>query len=98
MYFTVSWDISASQPIWSQIDEQMRNCFKNLPQVRPVNTYYMVKVNSADQYNQIHKNLLTIAQQSTVKIHFIMSPLLNATGYKGWLPKDRWDKIGEVTR
>jgi hypothetical protein len=97
MHFTVSWDISAKEPQWSAIDEQMRNCFKNYPQVRPVNTYYMVKVTSARDYDQIHNALLNIAQNSSITIYFIMSPLLNTSGYKGWLPQDTWTKIAQIT-
>lgn len=97
MYFIVSWDISAVEPRWSQINEQMQNCFKTYPQIRPVNTFYMVKVTSGDQYNAIHDCLLNIAQNTKETIHFIMSPLLTVKGWKGYLPKDRWPKISELT-
>jgi hypothetical protein len=97
MYFIVSWDISAVEPQWSRIDEQMRNCFKTYQQIRPVNTYYIVKVANATQYEAIHTCLLNVAQSQTATVHFIISPLLTAQGFKGWLPKDRWPKISEIT-
>jgi hypothetical protein len=97
MYFIVSWDISASEPQWSPIDEKLRNCFKNYPHIRPVNTFYLVKVSNGDQYNQIHDCFLQIAKTSTLTVFFVMSPLLTSTGWKGWLPQDRWDKISNIT-
>jgi hypothetical protein len=99
MYFIVSWDIGTTEPAWSKINEQLRDCFKSFPQIRPVNTFYMVKVENAQQYQAIHDCLLKIAKESTtVKVHFVMSPLLSIAGWKGWLPQDRWTKIAEITK
>jgi hypothetical protein len=99
MYFIVSWDIGTTEPAWSKINEQLRDCFKGYEQIRPVNTFYMVKVANAQQYDAIHACLLKIAQNSTtVKVHFIMSPLLTVTGWKGFLPKDSWTKIAELAK
>ena len=98
MYFIVSWDIGTTEPAWSKIDEQLRNCFKGFQQIRPVNTFYMVKVANAQQYQAIYACLLKIAKDSTtVKVHFIISPLLTVSGWDGWLPQDRWPKIKEIT-
>lgn len=98
MYLIVSWDIGTGEPQWSKINTEMLNCFKSLPQVRPVNTYYMVKANEY-QHQQVHDSLLKIAQaySGKVSVNFIISPLLAARGYKGWLPQDRWNKISEIT-
>ena len=105
MYFIVSWDISAVEPQWGRIDEQMRNCLKNFAFVRPVNTYYMVKVSSEREYEAIHECLLNVAKAQTATVHFVSSPLFSGTGivkklgtsgYQGWLPQDRWTKIKEV--
>lgn len=101
MYFIVSWDISAVEPQWSRIDEQMRNCLKGFQQVRPVNTYYIVNVASAQQYEDINASLKRIAESQTAAVYFIMTPLytdpVTARNFRGWLPKDRWDKITPIT-
>jgi hypothetical protein len=97
MYFIVSWEISVRGSRWSEIDEQMRKCLKNFQHFRPVNTYYMVRVPSADKYDEIHARLLAVAQRGPETVYFVMSPLLTATGYHGWLPQDRWPKIAKIT-
>jgi hypothetical protein len=97
-YFIVSWDISSSEPTWSRIDEQLRNCFKHLPYLRPVNTFYMVKVSSQQQYNLVFTALQNVAERSTqVKVRFIASPMMNITGYNGWLDQDLWPKVRQIT-
>ena len=97
MHFTVSWNISAKEPRWSEINGQLYDCFKDNQHEHVVSTYYMVKVTSAIHYNTIHACLLKIAQDTTERIHFIVSPLLNVKGYKGYLPKDKWEKINQIT-
>jgi hypothetical protein len=101
MYFIVSWDISAVEPQWSRIDELMRNCIKGFPQVRPVNTYYIVKVATDQEYEQINTLLRGVAESQTAAVYFIMTPLyrlpVTATNFRGWLPKDLWEKITAIT-
>lgn len=99
VYFVVSWDISASNPVWSQIDERMRNCFANYRSIRPVNTFYMVKVANGDQYRTIFNALQRTAQtteENGTNIYFVMSPLFTVTGWDGWLQPDLWPKVAEV--
>lgn len=97
MYFVVSWDISASNPVWSQIDERLRKCFDDdYNWVRPVNTFYMVKISTAQQYQTILANLQAVAKDSPVNVNFIMSPPLTVTNWDGWLPQDTWTKVREI--
>jgi len=101
MYFIVSWDISAVEPQWSRIDEQMRNCLRGFESIRPVNTYYIVKVNSKQQYEDINTCLLKVAQAQTATVHYISTPLQSLShsisDFKGWLPKDQFPKITAIT-
>jgi hypothetical protein len=97
MYFIVSWDISAVNPRWSAIDEQMRNCFKGYTQLRPVNTFYMVKVASGNERNAILTALQAVAQQTSEDVFFVMSPVLTVSGWDGWLPQDKWELVKAIT-
>jgi len=99
VYFVVSWDISASNPTWSQIDERMRNCFANYHSIRPVNTFYMVKVANGDQYRSIFSALQRVAKDSEehgTNVYFIASPVLTMGGWDGWLQPDLWPKVAQV--
>ena len=97
MYFVVSWDISASNPTWSQIDERLRSCLAGYQSLRPVNTFYMVRVSNGDQHRTILAALQNVAGNSSVKVDLIMSPLLTVTGWDGWLQPDVWPKVAEIT-
>jgi hypothetical protein len=96
MHFTVSWDISAKEPRWSEINGQMYAVFKALPHTHLMSTYYMVKA-TAEQYNAVHDALLKIAKTTTETVYFLMSPLLSAAGWRGWLPQTKWDEIKKIT-
>jgi hypothetical protein len=93
VYFVVSWDISANNPVWSQIDERMRNCLTGYQSVRPVNTFYMVKVSNSNQHRTILAALQDIAANSHVMVKVVVSPLLTVTGWDGWLQPDEWPKV-----
>jgi hypothetical protein len=96
MHFIVSWDIATVEPRWSQINRQMQQCFNGHPQIRPVNTYYIIKVDSQDQYNTINTNLQKVAKAQAETVIFISTPLLLfKDGYIGLLAD--WAKVNEIT-
>lgn len=96
-YFLVSWDISASEPAWSQVDKRLRDCFEHLPYIKPVNTFYMIRVLTRDQYNQVFTALQTVAKNSVIQVRFIMTPILNNTGFDGWLDTEIWNGVRQIT-
>jgi hypothetical protein len=98
LYFIVSWDISAGNPTWSQVDERLRNCFARYQSFRPVNTFYVVKVSSGDQYRAILVALQDVAKSSPVNVYFIISPLLTVTDWDGWLQPDDWPKVFQIAQ
>jgi hypothetical protein len=97
MYFIVSWDISAENPLWREINEQMRNCFKNYTQLRPVNTYYLVKISSVEQHTQIYTKLKDVAKAASVGVEFIMTPAyIGKKGFVGIL-SEKWSDVNAIT-
>jgi len=97
MHFVVSWDIKAEGQEWDSINKEMKNCLSGYSWVRPLTTFYIVKVSSQSDWDSIQKNLVSIAKTAK-KVNFIMSPLMMGGRYDGWLPQDLWDSIRERTK
>jgi hypothetical protein len=97
MHFVVSWDIKAEGEKWKEVNKAMREAIGDYSWVRPLTTFYIIKVNSGNDWNIIQKNLVSIVKKFPEKIHFVMSPLMKGGGYNGWLPKDLWPEIRKRT-
>ena len=76
----------------------MKEKLKGYSWVRPLSTFYVVKVSSSDHRDQLIDQLVSVAKANTEKIHFVASPAMTGGGYNGWLPKDLWDKINQRTK
>lgn len=97
MHIAVSWDISAKEPRWGVLNDQMRDCFKGLSWVRPLSTFYIVRVDGESGRGRIQERLLSVATAVPETIHFVVSPLMPGGRYNGYLPKDTWSKVNERT-
>jgi len=96
VYFMVSWDIHADNPVWGQINERMQNCFAKYKSVCPLYTFYFVKVSNQGEYETILSALQEIAKSSQNPVYFAMSPLLTITGWGGWLNDPYWDQMRQI--
>lgn len=97
MHFIVSWDIQSEDKEWDEIDSQLKECLKGYSWVRPLSTFYIVRVPGQKEWERIKKNLQAVAESSTAKTHFVVSPLMYGGRYDGWLPKTAWPKIRKRT-
>jgi hypothetical protein len=100
MHFVVSWDIKTDPPNstrWKEINDAMKKGIGNYSWVRPLTTFYIVKVKAQADWNKIRNDLVEIAKKFGSEINFVMSPLISGGGYNGWLPGDLWAKIRERT-
>lgn len=97
MHFIVSWDIQSEDEKWDEIDSQLKECLKGYSWVRPLSTFYIVRVPGQEEWERIKGNLQAVAESSTAKTHFVISPLMYGGQYDGWLPKTAWSKIRERT-
>ena len=95
MHFVVSWDIKGKGQRWTEINDVMKEGLNGYAWVRPLTTFYIVKVNSQYDWNSVHENLLTVAKRYPNEVNFVMSPLMDGGGYNGWLPKYLWPNIRE---
>ena len=95
MHIAVSWDINAKEPRWGQLNEQMRKGLSGFSWVRPLTTFYIVKVAGEADRSIVLDRLTSIAKGAPV--HVVVSPVMSGGRYNGFLPKDMWAKINERT-
>jgi hypothetical protein len=95
MHVALSWDINASGARWTTINDALRGELKNYAWVRPLATFYIVNISTAEQRDGIVDALSAVARRFSETINFVVTPPMIGGGYNGWLPKDLWDKINE---
>ena len=97
MHIAITWDIGATGPRWTEIDERMRGALGQFSWVRPLTTFYGVRVAGNVDRRSIHANLLKVAKSVNEQVHFLISPLMASGRYDGYLAKDVWDKVNVRT-
>ena len=97
MHFIVSWDIQSEDKEWDEINAQLQECLEDYSWVRPLSTFYIVRVTGQEEWKGIKENLQAVAESSTAKTHFVISPLMDGGRYDGWLPKTAWPKVRKRT-
>jgi len=97
MHCVVSWDIKAEGQRWTEINDAIKEGLSGYSWVRPLTTFYIVKVNSQGDWDFIRENIVSLAKTYSKEVNFVMSPLMDGGRYNGWLPKDIWPKIRKRT-
>lgn len=97
MHFVVSWDLKSSGEKWTEQNEKMKAVLKPYSWVRPLSTFYIVKVNGQSDWDLIRNNL-TAVSESENKINFVMTPLMSGGSYNGMLPSKTWADINERSK
>ena len=97
MHFIVSWDIQAEDGKWDEINAQLKECIEDYSWVRPLSTFYIVRVSGPQEWQEIRDALVRVAESSTNRIHFVIGPLMCGGQYDGYLPKDIWPEIEKRT-
>lgn len=95
MHIVVSWDIKTAQPKWGEIDEKMKLCLNGYSWVRPLTTFYVLKIAGESERTVIRDRLLAVAKEAGVTVHFVISPAMAGGRYDGYLPSDSWAKLNE---
>lgn len=93
MHIVVSWDIKTKQPKWGEVDEKLKACLDGYSWVRPLTTFYVVKIGSESDRVQIRERLVNVAKSAGVTTHIVVSPAMSGGRYDGYLPSDSWPKI-----
>ena len=101
MHIIVSWDIYGTDAVKKEVGEQLRDQFKGFSWVRPLLSFYIVKLNEPEDRQSIREKLIRVAQQRKAqkqRINLVISPVIVAGAYSGFLPKDMWEKINLRTQ
>lgn len=98
MHVTLSWEITATGERWTQINNALKGALKGYSWVRPLKTLYVVKVDSAEDRQELKDSLLAVIRSTQEKVHLVITPPMDGGSYTGWLPRDLWDKINQRTK
>lgn len=97
MHIAVTWDISASGARWNEINDQMREVLRPFSWVRPLTTFFVVRVNRGGDRDTIRDGLVAIAKSVAEQVHFVVSPIMSPGRYDGYLPQDMWSELNQRT-
>lgn len=99
MHVVISWDIKTQGDSWTKLDDALRKAIGSYTWVRPLTTFYIVRISDPAHRELILDNLLAVAKASPqITIHIVISPVMSSGSYTGYLPKDMWDKINKRTQ
>jgi len=96
MHMIVAWDIAVC-PERDDIDDALRKCFARWSWVRPLTTFYLIKLKEADDRQNIRASLVDVAKRHPKEVSLLISPAIKGGGYAGWLKRSAWDKIRKRT-
>ena len=99
MHIIISWDIkNCENDEWNELNEKLRECINDYSWVKPLTTFYIVKLDSEKERKSIRENIVKICKVNKGKINIVISPVIYNGGYSGWLPHSMWDLIKERTK
>src|SRR3989442_7762540 len=98
MHIAVCWYIGATGERHGLIDVAMKGALKGYSWVQPLGSYYVVKVGGEADRQKIQQSLLAVAKSVPETVHYVISPLIPAGLYTGYLPQDTWPKLNETTQ
>lgn len=65
--------------------------------VRPLSTFYVVKISGEPDRLAIQNSLVAVASSAGAIVHFLITPPMIGGQYQGYLPTDNWPLINERT-
>ncbi|PKA16149.1 hypothetical protein [Leptospira haakeii] len=99
MHFVLSWDIhAANQQVHNKVTEELKLVIKPYAWVRPLNTFYIVKVQGQTQWDSILDGLVKVNNANNKIVNLVMTPLMQGGNYNGLLSKDLWNSINGLTK
>lgn len=97
MHIAVSWDISAPQPQWSEINSRLVTALGTRAWCRPVNTFYAVRVTGEPDREAVRLAMEAVAESSLVPFKYVISPVMQG-GYAGRLDNTvDWEPLNRIT-
>lgn len=93
MHFVISWDIKTQGERRSSIESLLFAGLKNFSWVRPLTTFYIVQINTLNDWNNLFNYFISISKYYQNEINFIMTPPMSGGRYNGLLPQNLWKDI-----
>ncbi len=75
MHFIVSWDVKEGGRLSREVNDAMIGSLYGYSWLRLLNTFYIVDIDSGQDWNIIQEKLLSAAQRYPGEINFLMSPI-----------------------
>jgi hypothetical protein len=97
MHFIVSWDIPSTHTNRQNIENQLVDTFREFPFVKPLTTYYIIKVDNQAQYSSIIQNLQNVGKTAGNKFKMLVSPIMNGGRYNGLHDNETWTLINQIS-
>ena len=98
MHIAVTWDINASsRERWNEINGKMVDVLQPFSWVRPLTTFYVVRLLVESERDLIADGLLAVAESVSEQVLFLVSPTMPSAQYRGYLPRDMWNELNQRT-
>ena len=99
MHVALGWSIPVPPDgaRWQQINDQLKAVIQNYSWVRPLPTFYVIKVASLEDRDAVVNGLIAVIKTLSEQVHFIASPPMVGGSYAGWLPSNLWTEINQRT-
>lgn len=75
MHVIISWEIRAAEEKHARIDNAMRMGLAGYSWIHPLSMFYILDIPSAFDWHIIQGRLLSIAQNYSSEVNFLMSPV-----------------------
>jgi hypothetical protein len=101
MHFCVTFELFGAAAVQKEVGDELRAQFKGKSWVRPLGETYIIKITSVEEREEIRRALVEVAQTRKARnqrVLILISPVIEAGDYAGFLPKDMWGKINLRTR
>lgn len=96
MHFAVSWDIPVSTPNRADFETKLIDCFRSFQHVKPLTTFYIIKVASQNEYSNVLTNLQNVGK--TVNgLRLVATPIMTGGRYDGLHINETWQAINQIS-
>ena len=75
MHFIVSWDLRPKENPAEKIGNALMECLRGYSWIRLLKTFYIVDIDSGQDWNVIQAKMLSAAQRYPGEVNFLMSPI-----------------------
>jgi hypothetical protein len=101
MHIIVSWDLYGTDAVKKEMGDELRAQLKGFSWVRPLTAFYIIKLNEPEDRQTLREKLVGVARrrkEQGQRITMVISPVIVAGSYSGFLSKDLWEKINLRTQ